>query len=229
MMQLAFDVPGNAPISFEPSALVVAGWTGRDSAAIEHHIEELARLGVPRPSSVPLFYRVSRQMLTQASHIEALGDSSSGEAEPVLLRHQGQWWLTVGSDHTDRAVEAYSVAVSKQMCPKILATTAWRWQDVAERADALRLRSEVWENGRWVIYQEGLLAAIRPLLTLAAMAGDLGAQESLVMFGGTVPARPNEAGMAIRPAPRMKIELHDPQTGRQIAHHYEVTNLPLVA
>ena len=76
-----------------PSALVVAGWTGRDSAAIEHHIEELAALGVPRPSSVPLYYRMASLLLTQSAEIEALGDQSSGEAEPLLFFSQGEWWL----------------------------------------------------------------------------------------------------------------------------------------
>ena len=37
--------------------LIIAGWAGRDQQAIEHHIEELAALGVPRPSAVPLYYR----------------------------------------------------------------------------------------------------------------------------------------------------------------------------
>ena len=119
-----------------PSALVVAGWTGRDVAAIEHHIEELAALGVPRPSSVPLYYRVATQLLTQSPAIEALGDQSSGEAEPVFFFSRGEWWLSVASDHTDRHVESYSVAVSKQMCAKPVAETAWRWSDIA--ADFVR-------------------------------------------------------------------------------------------
>ena len=45
---------------------MVAGWTGRDSAAIEHHIEELAALGVPRPSSVPLYYRMASLLIAVA-------------------------------------------------------------------------------------------------------------------------------------------------------------------
>ena len=65
--------------------LVVAGWTGRDEAALRHHIEELAAIGVPRPSSVPVFYRISVANLTQADSIEVLGTDTSGEAEPVLV------------------------------------------------------------------------------------------------------------------------------------------------
>ena len=46
---------------------IVAGWAGRDLAAIEHHIEELAELGVPRPSAVPLYYRIA------ANHSSVIG------------------------------------------------------------------------------------------------------------------------------------------------------------
>ncbi len=88
------------------------------AAAIEHHIEELEAIGVPRPSSVPLYYRVGAGLLTQSPTIEALGAQSSGEAEPMLFFAGGEWWLTVASDHTDRHVETYSVVVSKQMCAK---------------------------------------------------------------------------------------------------------------
>ncbi len=52
-------------LTVAPRRLVVAGWTGRDPAAIEHHIAELEAIGVPRPSSVPLYYRVGANLLTQ--------------------------------------------------------------------------------------------------------------------------------------------------------------------
>ncbi|MEW5879627.1 MAG: DUF2848 family protein, partial [Pseudomonadota bacterium] len=110
MTSLVFDVSGAQTLAVQVRELVIAGWTGRDAAAIEHHIEELAALGIPRPSQVPLYYRVSSTLLTQGDSIEVLGETSSGEAEPVLIRANGHWWLSVGSDHTDRKVEAYSVA-----------------------------------------------------------------------------------------------------------------------
>jgi hypothetical protein len=38
-------------------SLVVAGWTGRNVAALEAHIKELEAIGVKRPKTVPIFYR----------------------------------------------------------------------------------------------------------------------------------------------------------------------------
>lgn len=213
-----------------PSALVVAGWTGRDSAAIEHHIEELAALGVPRPSSVPLYYRMASLLLTQSAEIEALGDQSSGEAEPLLFFSQGEWWLGVASDHTDRQVESYSVAVSKQMCAKPLAASAWRWRDVEAHQDAIELRSRIFEDGRWVDYQRGTLAAIRPLAALRdGMPGLAEEPEGLFMTCGTLAALPNARGEAIRPAAQMEIELHDARLQRRIVHRYAVRVLPVIA
>ena len=52
---------------------VVAGWTGRDAAAVEKHIKELEALGVKRPATTPIFYRVSAARLTTDDSIEAVG------------------------------------------------------------------------------------------------------------------------------------------------------------
>ena len=69
----------------EIDQLVIAGWTGRDVAALDHHIEELKAIGVQPPSKVPLYYRVAASLLTQAVSIQVLGDDTSGEVEPVLM------------------------------------------------------------------------------------------------------------------------------------------------
>jgi hypothetical protein len=230
MNLLRFALVDGGTLEVQPKRLVIAGWTGRDHAAIEHHIEELARIGVPRPSAVPLYYRLSSALLTQDDALEMLGAASSGEAEPVLVRHGGRWWLSVGSDHTDRAVEAYSVVVSKQMCAKPVARAAWPWDEVAAHADELVLRSEILEDGAWVSYQEGSLAGIRPLQSLIdGLPADVAVADGLVLFCGTLSALPNAAGQAIRPAEAMRVELVDPAASRRISHRYRVGALPMVA
>lgn len=218
-------------LNASPRRFVIAGWTGRDAAAVNHHIEELEAVGVPRPSTVPLYYRAAVQMLTQSAQVETLGLESSGEAEPCLFYAENDWWLTVGSDHTDRKVEASSVAVSKQMCAKPVATTAWRWSDVAHRQDDIQLESRILEGGQWVVYQRGTLASIRKLESLRdgffGAAGD--AEEGDLMFCGTLGAIPNGEGLGIRPAGAMEICLRDPVLKRSITHRYSVCSLPVVA
>ena len=68
---------------------VIAGWTGRDAAAVEKHIKELEILGVKRPATTPIFYRVAAARLSTDDSIEVMGTASSGEVEFVLLQRQG--------------------------------------------------------------------------------------------------------------------------------------------
>ena len=153
-----------------PARLIVAGWTGRDRAAVDHHIAELAEIGVPAPSTVPLYYQCAPILLTQETEIQALGDETSGEAEPFLFKLSGTVWLGLASDHTDRALEAHSVAASKQICAKPVAGALWAFDEVAAHLDQLHLSCEVFEAGAWVMYQNGTLADILPLPDLIAGA-----------------------------------------------------------
>lgn len=221
MTHLAFD---GVPV--EVGNLVIAGWTGRDVAALEDHIEELKSIGVQPPSRVPLYYRVAANLLTQADSIQVLGDDTSGEAEPVLVGTPDRLWVTVGADHTDRKVESYGVAVSKQLCPKVIGRAVWRFEDVEPHWDRLILRSFVEEGGKPVLYQEGTLARIRTPRELIAgwRNGDKRLPPGVAMFCGTLPA----IG-AIRAAPRFTMELEDPVLGKKISHSYRIEALPVVA
>src|SRR3954465_12111826 len=91
---------GTERVTFEPDTLIVAGWTGRDEASLRHHIEELAAIGVPRPSSVPGFYRNSLNNNIQTARLEVLGPDTSGEVEPVIVALADGLWIGLGSDHT---------------------------------------------------------------------------------------------------------------------------------
>ena len=139
---------------------VIAGWTGRDAIAVEKHIKELEALGVKRPATTPIFYRVAAARLTTDDTIEAVGDSSGGEVEFVLLQHAGRLWVGAGSDHTDREVEKYGVTVSKQLCDKPIASVFWSYEEVAPHWDELILRAHVIEGGKSVLYQEGAVTAM---------------------------------------------------------------------
>ena len=75
---LSFERVGHGPLSITIRQAVIAGWTGRDRAAVDHHIAELAAIGVPPPSEVPLFYRISAQLLTSETVIQVVYATSSG-------------------------------------------------------------------------------------------------------------------------------------------------------
>lgn len=204
---------------------IVAGWAGRDLAAIEHHIEELAALGVPRPSAVPLYYRIAANQVSQDDALQAVGPHSSGEAEVFVFTHDGQLLVSLASDHTDRKLESTSVALSKQLCVKPVARTAWPFAEVAAHWDALILRSWIEENGQRVLYQEGPLASLRPPTELIeGCFGPAGMPAGAGMTCGTMAAIGG-----IRPSTTFEMELFDPVLDRGIRHAYRVEVLPEVA
>lgn len=222
---LAFDTP-EGPLDFAPTRALVAGWTGRDPAKVAHHVEELAAIGVPRPSTTPLYYRVPAATLTQDETVEVLGEAAGGEAEPVILDDGARLWLTLGSDHTDRGLEAHSVAHSKAIAPKILARAAWPLDAVADRLDSLVLEAEVAEDG-WRAYQSGRLDAMLPLASLvdrAPGATDGRPGRGTVLLCGTIPAIGG-----VRPNTGFRARLADPATGQEITLAYRVAILPVIA
>jgi hypothetical protein len=228
MTRLQFDghaKGGVEKVTVDIQDLVIAGWTGRDVAALNHHIEELKAIGVQPPSRVPIYYRAAAQMLTQANSIQVLGDDSTGEVEAVLIGAADRLWVTVGADHTDRRVESYGIAISKQMCAKPVGRVAWRFEEVEPHWDKLLLRSFIQEGDQRVLYQEGSLARIRdPRELIFGWQDNKRLPMGTALFCGTMPAIGT-----IRPSPRFEMELDDPVLGRQISHAYDIQTLPLVA
>ena len=203
---------------------IVAGWTGRDKAALEKHIRELEELGVARPASTPIYYRVSASRVTTDQKIQTTGTASSGEVEFILARWGGEMWVGVGSDHTDREVETYNVTVSKQMCEKPMAPEVWRFADVAPHWDKIILRSFIRENGERVLYQEGTVnAMLDPAVLIEGYAGAKTLDEDTIMLCGTFAAKGG-----IRPADVFEYEIEDPVLGRTIRHSYELEKLPVL-
>ena len=70
---------GEKAVTVQVADLVIAGWTGRDLEAMEEHMVELEAIGIARPKSAPIFYRVSEDLLTQDDTIRVVGEDSSGE------------------------------------------------------------------------------------------------------------------------------------------------------
>jgi hypothetical protein len=203
---------------------VVAGWTGRDPVARDKHIAELEAIGIARPASTPIYYRVAASRLTTADSIEVSGTDSSGEVEFVLFGALGRIFVGLGSDHTDRKVETYSVTVSKQMCDKPIAPVLWELEEVADHWDRMILRSHAWIDGARVLYQEGTLDSMLPVQELIEQGfGAAGLPDGCAMFGGTFAAKGG-----IRPATRFEYELEDPVLKRSIRHAYEVIALPVL-
>ena len=196
--------------------LVIAGWTGRDEAALRKHIRELEEIGVKPPKTTPIFYRVAASLFTHANAIQVSGPDTSGEVEFVLMRRPDGLLVSVGSDHTDRKAETIGVSLSKQLCAKPVSPESWRYDDVKPHWEKLVLRA--WADGE--LYQEGPVTTMRSPEELMQKYGGLG--EGAAMFCGTLAAQGG-----IRPARAFRMELDDPVLARKLRHAYAIEVLPV--
>ena len=202
--------------------LVIAGWTGRNVAALEAHIKELEAIGVKRPKTVPIFYRVACSTLTTATFIEVMADKSSGEVEFVLFALEDGLWLGVGSDHTDRKAETIGVTLSKQLCAKPVGLTLWRYDEVKPHWDELVLRSFVPDGGKRRLYQEGPVTNMRsPEELIKLYTGGDKLTPGTAMFCGTFAVHGD-----ISYSGTFDMELEDPVLGRKLTHGYKIVSLP---
>jgi len=186
--------PNEIELSGTRSSLIVAGFTSSDAAAVEHHIAELVAIGVPRPAEVPAFYPLDSGLLCLGGDALTAPASSSGEAEPILIRDEGSWYLGVGSDHTDREVERSSIQDSKAACVKPIGDTVLAFPEGVPDGAA----DAVWptyELRCWVdeeLYQQGGIGLLRPPSDLlarleASSARAYASAQTLVVFCGTLP------------------------------------------
>ncbi|MBT3360171.1 MAG: DUF2848 family protein [Rhodospirillales bacterium] len=206
--------------------VIIAGMTGRDVEAVQKHIDELAELGVDPPSTIPIYYRVSAGLLTQAQRIEVVGSDSSGEVEAVLIGTNEGMLVAVGSDHTDRKVEADSIAISKQMCPKPISVDVWRYADVVDGWDGIQLVSDKIDGGEWTPYQRGSMGKVRkPEDLIGGFFNGLSELPAgVVMYTGTI-----ETLVEIGGADQFAMALVDPKNGRTLSYVYDAAILPNVA
>jgi len=194
--------------------LVIAGWTGRDEAALQKHIRELEEIGVKPPRTTPIFYRVAASLFVHAQEIQVSGPDTSGEVEFVLIQGD-ELRIAVGSDHTDRKAETIGVSLSKQLCEKPVSRESWRYDEVKPHWEKLVLRS--WADGE--LYQDGPVTAMR---SPEDLMGRHPLPPGWAMFCGTLAAKGG-----IRPAKRFTMELEDPVLRRKLRHEYAINVLPV--
>jgi 4-hydroxyphenylacetate 3-monooxygenase len=218
-LQLGVAATGE-PVPFDPSRLIVAGYTARDQEAVARHIAELAEIGVAPPASVPAFYDLPPTLLSSEAVITVGGTNTSGEVEPVVIRARGRWFLAVGSDHTDRDLERDDVAASKAVCPKPIGTQVLALPGRPATFDLDHITAISAVDG--ITYQASTLAELlRPddvLTRMRAALSDhpLDTGEDFALFGGTTPLLDGE----FVPGTRWELTLRLPDD-TELTHTYE--------
>lgn len=230
VLQLQIVTPNGPRVcAFAVRRVVNAGYVSRDSATIQTHIEELRKQGVPAPSEVPMVFPVMSRNITTDEEIEVIGDRTSGEAEFVLLLEDHEMYVGVGSDHTDREVETFSIVRSKQICCNVVSRQVWRYQDVEPAWDDLVLRSWVkpTQTSAPLLYQEGPLGSIiSPVELVDLVRSKLTGEslEGLVIFSGTIPLLAGETICGSE----FRAELFDPSTHKSLTCFYRVRQLDFI-
>lgn len=222
-MRFELDVVGEL-VQIDVARMVNAGYSGRDEAAVQAHIDELVADGVAAPEQVPATYAVApNSLLADPDAIQVVGDDTSGEAEFGLVLAGGETYVVAASDHTDRALERESVQKAKQVTPNVVSHEAWRFSDVRPHWDEIELRAWTTVDGERRRYQEDTLAALlAPEDILDVVHGRYGAADGgEVVLSGTVATLEGD----VQPGSRFEVELVDPVRGRSLSVAYDVETL----
>lgn len=224
MTALSFELPDGTRERVEVSTLLNAGYAGRRQEEVRAHIDELALLGVPGPVTIPALYPVSPYLAQQTAVVPAQHGRTSGEAEWALVLSRQGPLLTAACDHTDRDLEVHGVAWSKNAGPDVLATRAWRLEDIRDHLDELRLRAWVTDaQGHEALIQDSPLAALLSPDYWLEVLRDRGLDHSgTVLISGTVAMVEGVDQFA----DAWRVELSDPTNGESIELSYSVHRMP---
>jgi len=214
--ELLLQRPGERPLRMSVERSAIAGYTGRDTEAVARYVAKLEEEGIAAPKSTPIVFYCGADRVVSHDVIDVTGAETCGEVEFVLLVTDEGLHVTVGSDHTDRALETKSIALSKQVVPKVVARTAWRFEEVADHWDRLILQSWVGEERR--PYQE---TGVDFFLPPDEILGLVEATPGTLVFGGTVSSL--EGGFDFDPV--FEGSLIDPVLDRSITFRYRTRQL----
>ncbi|MEY9964186.1 2-keto-4-pentenoate hydratase/2-oxohepta-3-ene-1,7-dioic acid hydratase in catechol pathway [Streptacidiphilus sp. MAP12-16] len=240
MSTLSFTLPDGTNVPVTVTALLNAGYSGRDRRQVAAHVAELAALGVPAPGRTPAVYPVAPYLAVQDGVVPVQHGRTSGEAEWAMViagPDPRDVLLTVASDHTDRDLETYGVGWSKQAGPDVLGRGAWRLADVCDRLDTLTLTAWVASGAdpslrtadsaavrnEGSVIQRGTLAdLLPPHYWLAELAKRGLHQPGTVLLSGTIPMLRGVDQFA----DHWRVALADPMTGRTLECAYSVVAMP---
>ena len=202
---------------------VAVGYAGRNRKAVKDHVEELAKAGLPAPYAVPAMYWIEPERVFSLKKLSVVGEATSGEVEFFMARDEGgDLFMTLASDHTDRALETVSVSKAKQACGKIVAPVFWKVSDIREHWDEIEISSEIPEKQGVRVYQKGTLGDLLPPERLEELAReDAPLPGKISLFSGTLAT----VGGIVH-AGEFRMTLSDPALNRSIRFAYTVAVLP---
>jgi hypothetical protein len=223
MSQLSFTMPDGSIESVDVTALLNAGYAGRNQAEVASHIAEVTALGVPAPTTTPALYPISPYLAQQTDRVYVQHGRTSGEAEWALIIADNDVLITAACDHTDRDLEVHSVAWSKNAAPDVLGTKAWRLSDIADRLDDIALEAWVGHGDTIELIQQGTLGdLLAPKYWLDVLTERGDARPGTVLISGTISMLHGVNQFA----DTWKVAMTDPATRDVIGVEYQTVRMP---
>lgn len=219
-MTLTFELPGSQTANVDVVHLLNGGWAGRSQDDVRGHIEELGKLGVPGPTVTPTLSPVSAYLAQQTQEVQVPHARTSGEVEwALLVSNDNEVLLTLACDHTDRSLEVHGITWSKNAAPDVLASTAWRLDEIEDHIDALTLTAWVRHGTNEQVIQAGSAKdLLPPSYWIDVLRGRGLLAPGTVLLSGTVNMKEGVEQFA----DAWRAELHDPVLDRSITLGYEL-------
>lgn len=206
-------------LQINPERIFVIGYSGSNVEKIMEHIKELEeKLGVKPPEKIPTIFEVSREIVTQNTDLFFVGNKTSGECEYVIIKKDDKYYIGLGSDHTDRELESYSITKAKQVSLKPISDKVWEYDEIKNHMNSIKLFSDY--DG--VRYQEGTLADIISVEQIMKELNDrVGEIGDCIIYSGTVPLVDD-----YRYGSKFFMELNDEELDRKITKEYYINIIP---
>lgn len=199
------------------------GWVGRNQEEVRAHAAELAAHGIRGPKNIPEYFLMTSDVITHSPEIVVVGDRTCGEVEIFFFRKNGQIYVGVGSEHTDRELEGYNMIKSKAICQKPMSKEVWLYEDIKDHWDEIQLTSwQINEQGERILYQDEPLGTILPLEDLLERAEKLYPNlDDVIIWSGTISAL---NGLVY--GSTFSGEMNDKVLGRKLTFTYDIKAVP---
>ena len=243
MLTMHISSARNEPYSIDVDVkkLGCSRHAGRNVESTNEFLDEIRAKGYKIHPAAGICFR-SRYLITNEQAIEVQGPQTSGEVEFVAAVHQGDVFVSVGSDHNDRSLEELSTSMlgkvwdtakSKQMVPAVVAREAWPYADVQAHWDDIVLKSYVTASRQRVSYQEFRLGDLCDLEHYLGRCSWLREDGSILLGGSgsilpSVPQHVYQGQSSLQDVTfphDFHFEMFDPVLVRTIAHSYTVLSL----
>ena len=199
------------------------GFTIRDREKMQAHLDEVEGVHVDWPPRPPIIFPISSWATITDEDVPVQYDRTSGEIEIVSVVDGDELFVGVGSDHTDRSLEATDIPWGKQVTPNVMAPTLWRWTEVEDHWDEVLLESTIDSGEGPALYQQaGVSEFWTPREMVDATKDRIVEVPGVrVFFSGTVVSVDKELNFGHV----FRMRMIDPVLGREIDHTYRVTQL----